>query len=810
MKRPVFKILFASFFTLFLMGLFVFWWSPEKKEIHQGSNLNDHISYDDEDKKEFISSLEEALSSTKDENLLLIQMTLTLIKNYYVDSGSFSFEKLYLSSLESMKNQGLLNFKIYDTYIEIYNGNLNSRILKSWLNDDLGKIVSILKISKVIDAKNLNSRNEDVVVQTLGMIVSVLDPYSRLLSEDDYKELKEGTEGEFGGLGIVVGMRNNLLTVMKILPHSPAYRSGIRPLDTILSINGHVTFGNSLEDLVKVMRGSPGSPVKVTYLRNSFEKPLEVVLNRELLQIDPLSAKYLKTIKNNDVLLLKLDTFSLKSYERMRDEIEKGLFSNKIKLQGIIIDLRDNPGGLLEQSIKIAKMFLPEGDIVTINGRESETEKATHENLNIKCPIIVLLNEDSASASEILAGALKDHGKALIIGQPSYGKGTVQSLFDLPHGRALKLTIARYLTPSGNSIQGIGVMPDIWLHPLLKQYANMNMLGDYRYQSDGEFIGFHAKKNKLLDAYLEGYYLRDDYTDVQSKEIQLALDLFDFLKDEAGMQQPVVQKENLKNQLKNKIQKWESEVFSYLKNIKINWMGADKHRKYEFLSLNDVTIETTGPINIGQEIAISFSVKNDSNFPASRVSVFLRSVYREMNSVEKLIGVIDPKSIAYEHLKMVVPIYWLSGRTDLEIGLAVDGVAIEESQQRLFFDIMDNKEPKLSLTYSLKTPIRARAVSELTIQIRNEGENSLEIDSVDVSNLSGKQVSIKKLYQNQSTEIPAHDIGTYLMEIKGGEEILTSSLDFGISVESHSLKKTYQKIIHLNSVDSRESTFSKK
>lgn len=305
---------------------------------------------------------------------------------------------------------------------------------------------------------------EDVDVEKLiyggikGML-GELDPHTNFLPPEIFKEFETETSGEFGGIGIEITIQNEVLTVISPIEDTPAWQAGIKAGDRIVEINGESTKGLSLVEAAQKMRGKLGSPVRMGIFRKGFEKPQEFVVKRAKIKV--------KSIKYTDFYggyaYVRVTSF----IESTFDDLEKVLKEHDKKnkgIRGLVIDLRNNPGGLLDQAVKLSDLFLSEGVIVSTIGRnakEKEVLYAKKEGTRDGFPIIVLINEYSASASEILAGALQDNNRAAIMGQKSFGKGSVQSVVKLGDGSGLKLTVARYYTPKGISIQADGITPDI-------------------------------------------------------------------------------------------------------------------------------------------------------------------------------------------------------------------------------------------------------------------------------------------------------------------------------------------------------------
>lgn len=300
---------------------------------------------------------------------------------------------------------------------------------------------------------------KDLIYGSLKGMLSSLDPHSQFLDPDDYKELKTETQGKFGGLGIEISIRDGLLTIITPIEDTPAWRVGLKAGDHIVKIDDKLTRDMSLSDAVKLLRGKPGTEIKVTVLRDEDMKIQEFTIVREIIQI--------QDVKDTSILTDNIGYVRLTEFrEDSHKEIRKALDLLKEKgADSLVLDLRNNPGGLLNVAIAITEEFLPEGQIiVSTKGRRASQDIVTRsENTNhlIDWPIVVLLNEGSASGSEILAGALKDNQRAVIVGTKSFGKGSVQSVIPLPDGSGLRLTTSKYFTPSGISIHGKGIEPDI-------------------------------------------------------------------------------------------------------------------------------------------------------------------------------------------------------------------------------------------------------------------------------------------------------------------------------------------------------------
>jgi len=301
-----------------------------------------------------------------------------------------------------------------------------------------------------------------VMDSAINGVLQSLDPYSAYMSPKSFKGMRTETKGEFGGLGIEIGMESGVIKVIAPIEDTPAANAGIKSGDYIVKINEEQVQGKSMTEAVELMRGPVGSEINLTIRRRNVKKALDFKIRRAVIEVKSVKAKIIGERKK--IGYLRLKSFNENSNEQLTKNI-KTLEENN-KLNGYILDLRNNPGGLLTQAISITDLFLDDGEIVSTKGRKiSETRRffsKKGDGINGK-PLIVIINNGSASASEIVSGALKDHKRAIILGERTYGKGSVQSIIPLKNGGGIRLTISKYYLPSGESISEVGVIPDIFV-----------------------------------------------------------------------------------------------------------------------------------------------------------------------------------------------------------------------------------------------------------------------------------------------------------------------------------------------------------
>ncbi len=292
-----------------------------------------------------------------------------------------------------------------------------------------------------------------------------LDPHSDYLTRDEFRELREGTTGQFGGLGIEVGTENGFIKVIAPIDDTPAQRAGIQAGDLIIRLDGEPTRGMSLNEAVNRMRGEPGTDIVLTIVREGEDGPFDVTLTRDVIRVASVRSRMLEPGYG----YIRISQFQSRTGPAVQDAVESLRREADGRLNGLVLDLRNNPGGVLQAAVAVADTFLSDGQIVYTQGRLEEAQmrfSADGEDMLDGAPMVVLINGGSASGSEIVAGALQDHRRAVIMGSRSFGKGSVQSVLPLQSGAALKLTTARYYTPSGRSIQAEGIVPDIELERL--------------------------------------------------------------------------------------------------------------------------------------------------------------------------------------------------------------------------------------------------------------------------------------------------------------------------------------------------------
>ena len=348
--------------------------------------------------------------------------------------------------------------------------------------------------------------DKELVEKALNGMLQALDPHSSYMNEEVFKEMQEDTSGTFGGLGIEITTDKGFIKIISPIDDTPAFEAGIQAGDYITHLNGESVVDMNLKEAIDIMRGEVGTSITITIIRGS-EEPFDVELIRDTIKMASVKHRVL-----NDVGVLRVSTFNEQTTSGLKESIQE-LEESENPPIGYVLDLRNNPGGLLTESVSVSDVFLEEGEIVSIRGREKKDVQvfsAKKGDLINKKPLVVLINEGSASASEIVAGALQDHDRAVIMGMKSFGKGSVQTIVPIDSG-AIRLTIAKYYTPSGDSIQAVGIEPDI-----VVPRAELNIIDNYFTFRESDY------KDALDNETTDGSEEEATSTDILEKYYQLS------------------------------------------------------------------------------------------------------------------------------------------------------------------------------------------------------------------------------------------------------------------------------------------------
>ena len=355
--------------------------------------------------------------------------------------------------------------------------------------------------------------DKELIESAVNGMLTHLDPHSSYLNEERFQEMQVNTRGEFGGLGIEVTMENGYVKVVSPIDDTPAFRAGIQAGDYITHIDGESVLGLALSEAVDKMRGKVATDIDLIIRRESDEAPIEVTITRDIIKIRSVRHRV-----EGNVGYIRITTFNQNTTPGLKKAVQEINVELGNKLNGYVLDMRNNPGGLLDQAISVSDAFLDKGEIVSTRGRNDQDTKrdnATPGDLAKGLPIVVLINGGSASASEIVAGALQDHKRAIVMGEKSFGKGSVQTVIPLTGHGAMRLTTSRYYTPSGRAIQAEGIVPDIEVKQAKIEYAKKNKFARSEAELSGHLENDKAKKAALLKKAGIEDELKDDLKDFQ-------------------------------------------------------------------------------------------------------------------------------------------------------------------------------------------------------------------------------------------------------------------------------------------------------
>jgi len=458
--------------------------------------------------------------------LRVLSRVILKVKDAYVEPERIDTRRMLLSGLNAIQRAVapvLVHYKEGETKVavQLYDKRAEFRV-----DDVVAPWQLTQRFREIFGFLQDNLREEDLELRDVeyaavnGML-RTLDPHSVLLTPDVYNEMRTSTRGQFGGLGIVIALRDGLLTIIRPLPGTPAERAGLVKGDRIVKIGEEATLNMALDEAVKRLRGTPGSSVDVWVRRDGaqgFQKPRKFKLTRAIIHLESVESRMLA----GGIGYVKISSFQGNTHEDMERALAE---LHRQPMKGLVLDLRDNPGGLLEQAVRIADAFLTSGTIVTTSSNDpsQRDEKfATREGTEPNYPMVVLVNGGSASASEIVAGALQNHDRALVVGQRTFGKGSVQLLYDFPDdGSALKLTIAQYLTPGDVSIQGVGIVPDVAIDPMTVDREDMDLAVDDVYTRESD-LRRHLTNDRAAEESKSGVVMRYYLPPATREEIRSA------------------------------------------------------------------------------------------------------------------------------------------------------------------------------------------------------------------------------------------------------------------------------------------------
>ncbi|MEZ4845894.1 MAG: S41 family peptidase [Bdellovibrionota bacterium] len=555
-----------------------------------------------------------------------------------------------------------------------------------------------------------------------------LGPSLYILSEEFYKEMQVGTSGKFGGLGIVIGLRDTRLTVISPIDDTPASKAGIMAGDFITKIDDETTVGMTLTEAVERMRGPKGAPVTITIERKGWTENKNFKIIRDIIRVESVESALL----SNNIGYVKLKNFQEDSTKQMKKALAQLTDKAQGGLKGLILDLRNNPGGLLDQAIEISNLFLEEGTIVTTVGLKNkmrDTQVAELKNTQPMYPMIVVVNEGSASASEIVAGALQRNERAIVLGQKTFGKGTVQTLYDLPQKSALKLTVAKYLTPGDISIQSIGIVPDIQTVPVVIDKEQITFFYSEEEHGEAELERhFTSKDQRTLKmeplASIEYFFpkpsqeeMEKEYSfnrlSAEGKQKRLLEDFetrtaYDILKMSTDRSKKTLL-ETAQKELLLIAKTQEGLIDSAMQKQGIDWSTASnakdqkdcKQPEVSFIVL-PATKEAT--IYSGDKIEIQAIMKNTGDCTLYQAKATSKSDSNFFDHREVFFGKLTPNQSVMRKIPLTLPKYLPAGAYSMTFKFE-NAVNANPKDQDLLISVFPNKQPMFTMDYDIRDQV---------------------------------------------------------------------------------------------------------
>ncbi|MBA2664366.1 MAG: PDZ domain-containing protein [Bradymonadaceae bacterium] len=705
------------------------------------------------------------LSSLKVLNRVLLQL-----KDNYVEPERIQPAKMLVASLEAIQNNIAEVVIAYDqkgdatpAFIDVSVGDKTKRF-------DVRNIESLWEMSFRLKEiflfmeqhleKDADRKVQEVEYAAINGLLSTLDPHSNLLPPAQYEEMQTQTGGKFGGLGIVISIRDGALTVISPIDGTPASQKGIKAQDMIVRIGEESTVNMNLNEAVNMLRGDPGTDIDLWVLRKGWTDARQFTLTRAIIKIDSVDSQALA----NKVGYIRIKNFQANTTTDLVAHLKK-LKERMGGLQGVVLDMRDNPGGLLDQSIRVSDLFLNEGTIVStvgVGNKLRETKTASKAGSEPDYPIIVLLNGGSASASEIVAGALQNNNRAIVLGDTSFGKGTVQILYEFPDSSALKLTVAQYLTPGGVSIQSRGIIPDLHTVPvnILKNNVQMFLSQNNLREQDlsSHLVNRTERAGEGQISYIR-YLNPDAQKELAEGEEEEFVDPNVFKEDfEIRLAQQLVvasgkewrrsaQLNNLQGELKKIYDRELATITAELKKLGVDWSDGTSAQKPN-VDLKVSTSRDNDTVAAGEKFTINAELTNRGSEPLYRVKGSTRSDNPMLRDREFLFGKLMPGQTKKWAVEVSTPKDSASRHDHIDIVLSD---ANREFEGQYGLDLKTNGQPRPHFGFSYEV-IDANGDGLLQkgedvtfrIFVENMGGAQSEDTTVFLKNLSGGSVYLHR------------------------------------------------------------------
>ena len=688
------------------------------------------------------------------QSIKIAEDTLKHVNKFYLDKDKIDYAKMLekgVSSLETFLDDVLVEFPQDRGDVFAVHVREKAKKFKEKESPSPNDVTSTL--GQVVSFVLSNTGTEDRTVKNIEYSISdsmlkVLDPHSAMIPPDIYKEFLIDTEGSFGGLGIVVGIRDGQLTVISPIEGTPAYRSGIKTKDRIVQIENESTINMPLLEAVGKLRGKKGTKVNLLISRKNFSKPRKFSIVRDTIKIESVEGFDLE----DDILYLRIRNFQ----KNTSSDLKKEISTRSNSINGIILDLRGNPGGLLSEAEKVADLFLSSGTIMTTKARDyAKTYRATTKQPEYKGKVIVLVDQGSASASEIVAGALKNNKRALVVGKRSFGKGSVQKVFEFEDGAALKLTIAKYLTPGNISIQDSGITPDIFLQGsvITEDKVVYNPLPEKREDGEEADLPIPEFTIKYID---ESLAPQEDEEEIQPEESLTKAQKLEKLKNDfyvklSSRMLLAKTREQMYATAADFSNAQLEEIRTRIEDTGIDWSAGETKRP----SVSVQTVPSKTVFRAGEEGFLKIKVTNSGPDPIYRLSAVTDCENRIYSDGELLFGKLLPGQSKSSRVKFSVP-KWVTTREDSIKLIFTSSGNKTFTEENLLVKTMADMRPVYSHNHEVVDDGRFGSQGNgnghaeleetivLNIKLKNIGDGTSEKTVATLKNLSGNDVFLEK------------------------------------------------------------------
>lgn len=714
------------------------------------------------------------------ENITLISRGVYLIQHEYYDSARIRpREMLEEGFYELAKEIPDVLPQFQDGSLKLFVGNKNTDIGLAGVDklyDILAPVSAAFAFLREHHTGQITPAEAEYAF-IRGML-SVLDPHSNILPPKEYEEFKTQTQGEYGGLGIVIGIKDQELTIVSPIEDTPAFRAGLKADDKILMIDDQNTTNMPLTDAVDLMRGIPGTQVTLK-VKSKNRQPRDVTLMREKIVIESVVSK-LVTKDRGRYGVIRIKGFQEDTREDAVQAVKALKRESGGALKGIVLDLRNNPGGLLDQAILVADMFLRKGDIVFTVGAgnlEEEVAVAKEQSDDVDLPMIVLINEGSASASEIVAGALKNNDRAVVIGKKSFGKGSVQSLFSLRDGSSLKLTVAQYLTPGRQSIQAVGIAPDIHVYPsvIAPEFYDLvedDILGEEKLEAHLDNAA-QARQNKPLHTLS---YLEEEKDEAESsytnkiKDDDFVLNLaIDILARTNPAQPRTAILSNVHDVLKKEVLEQDKKITVALQKKDIDWSLCDSPRKSSLKVQHEFLNENGAPVSLLKaetKASLRITLTNAGAHTVCRALAEIEAFNPLLDHQEFVFGRVSPGAQKTAEIPLDIPADIIPFHEKIKLNTYTQARKETPHSISIATQFVDQSPPHLAYAYQVADGTLEGTVGNkngipekgeevfLQVKIKNVGPVAAKKTIINIKNTEGKYVLLKKARDSLEDLVP--------------------------------------------------------